>query len=176
MNAMKEIGIEKVTLNIGTGKPGSELEKGKILLQKISGLKPAETRTQKRIPGWGLRPNLVIGCKVTLRGNKAREILGTLIQAKDNKLSIRSFDSYGNFSFGIKEYLDVPTLNYIPEVGIMGFEIAVSLQRKGFRIKRRGLQKRKIPARHAIAKAEAIDFAKKNFKLTVIDSREEAEE
>ena len=176
MNIMKEITIEKVTINLGTRKPGPELEKGKLLLQKISGLKPAETRTQKRIPTWGLRPNLVIGCKVTLRGNRAKEILSTLLQAKDNKISMRSFDTYGNFSFGIKEYIEVPTLNYIPEVGIMGFEIAVSLQRKGFRIKRRGLQKRKIPMRHRISKTEAIDFTKKSFKVTITDNKGEVEE
>jgi len=172
---MKEIGIEKVTLNVGTGKPGPELEKGKILLQKISGLKPSETLTQKRIPTWGLRPNLVIGAKVTLRGEKAKEVLKTLLQAKDNRLQARSFDIHGNFSFGIKEYLDVPTLNYIPEVGIRGFEVAVSLQRKGFRIKRRSLEKRKIPKRHAISKQDAIAFARNTLKITVIE-REEAEE
>ncbi|HIH15241.1 MAG: large subunit ribosomal protein L5 [archaeon GW2011_AR17] len=175
MNIMKEIGIEKVTLNVGTGKPGPELEKGKILLQKISGLKPSETLTQKRIPTWGLRPNLVIGAKVTLRGEKAKEVLKTLLQAKDNRLQARSFDIHGNFSFGIKEYLDVPTLNYIPEVGIRGFEVAVSLQRKGFRIKRRSLEKRKIPKRHAISKQDAIAFARNTLKITVIE-REEAEE
>ena len=175
MNIMKEIGIEKVTLNVGTGKPGPELEKGKILLQKISGLKPSETLTQKSIPTWGLRPNLVIGAKVTLRGEKAKEVLKTLLQAKDNRLQARSFDIHGNFSFGIKEYLDVPTLNYIPEVGIRGFEVAVSLQRKGFRIKRRSLEKRKIPKRHAISKQDAIAFARNTLKITVIE-REEAEE
>lgn len=175
MNVMKEVGIEKVTLNVGTGKPGPELEKGKILLQKISGLKPSETKTTKRIPTWGLRPNLVIGAKVTLRGEKAKEVLKTLLQAKDNMLSARAFDSHGNFSFGIKEYLDVPTLNYIPEVGIRGFEVAVSLQRKGFRIKRRSLQKRSIPKRHAISKQEAITFAKNTLHITVVE-KEEAEE
>lgn len=175
MNSMKEIRIEKVTLNVGTGKPGPELEKGKILLQKISGIKPAETLTKKRIPTWGLRPNLVIGCKVTLRGEKAKEVLKTLLQAKDNSLSARAFDIHGNFSFGIKEYLDVPTLNYIPEVGIRGFEVAVSLQRKGFRIKRRALQKRTIPKRHAISKAEAITFAREVLKMKVVE-KEEAEE
>lgn len=172
---MKEIGIEKVTLNIGTGKPGPELEKAKILLEKISGLKPAETRTQKRIPGWGLRPNLVIGCKVTLRGKKAQEVLGMLLHAKDYSLPERSFDAFGNFSFGIKEYLDIPSLNYIPEVGILGFEIAVSLQRKGFRVKRRALRKRSIPARHAIAKGEAVAFAREKLKIVVVE-KEEAEE
>ncbi len=176
MNVMKEITIEKVTLNIGTGKPGQELEKAKILLNKISGLKPSETLTKKRIPTWGLRPNLVIGCKVTMRGQKAEEVLLNLLQAKDMRLTSRTFDIYGNFSFGIREYLDVPTLNYIPEVGIMGFEIAVSLQRKGFRIKRRALEKKKIPARHNISKVEAMEFAKKKLKIIIVDNKGEVEE
>jgi len=172
---MKEIRIEKVTLNVGTGKPGPELEKAKILLNKMTGLKPAETRTKKRIPTWGLRPNLVIGCKTTARGEKANELIKTLLQAKDNELSSRSFDKNGNFSFGIKEYLDVPTLNYIPEVGIIGFEIAVTLERKGFRVKRRSLRTRSIPSRHNISKEEGIEFAKKVLNVKIIDREEEAE-
>lgn len=172
---MKEIRIEKITLNVGTGKPGQELEKAKILLNKMTGLKPAETRTKKRIPGWGLRPNLVIGCKVTIRGEKAVELVKTLLQARDYEISSRSFDKNGNFSFGIKEYLDVPTLNYIPEVGIIGFEIAVTLERKGFRVKRRALRTRSIPARHNISKEEGIEFAKKALNVKIVDREEEAE-
>ncbi len=174
MNIMKTIEIEKITLNIGTGKPGPELEKAKILLEKISGAKPCETITKKRLPAWNLRPGLVIGCKVTIRGKKAEELLKNLLKARDNQLSSRLFDKTGNFSFGIKEYLDIPNLNYIPEVGIIGLEVAVSLQRKGFRIKRRTLKPKKIPARHSINKQNGIDFAR-TLGVTVIE-REEAEE
>ncbi|MBS3162681.1 50S ribosomal protein L5 [Candidatus Woesearchaeota archaeon] len=174
MSTMKTIEIEKITLNIGTGKPGSELEKGKILLEKISGAKPCETMTKKRLPAWNLRPGLVIGCKVTLRGKKAEELLKTLLKARDNVLPSRSFDKKGNFSFGIKEYLDIPNLNYIPEVGIIGLEVAVSLQRKGFRIKRRKLETKKIPARHDISKQDGINFAK-TLGCNVLE-KEEAEE
>lgn len=175
MNVMKEIRIEKVTLNVGTGKPGPELEKGKILLEKISGLKPSETITKKRIPGWGLRPNLVIGCKVTMRGKKAEEVLRTLLKAEDDSLSSRSFDTLGNFSFGIKEYLDVPNLNYIPEVGIIGFEVAITLERKGFRVKRRALKSRTIPKRHSISKEEGMKFAKEYLGIKIL-SKEEVDE
>mgnify|MGYP001610495365 CR=1 FL=1 len=173
---MKEIRIEKITLNVGTGKPGSDLEKAKILLNKITGLKPAETRTMKRIPGWGLRPNLVIGCKVTVRGKNAVELVQTLLKARDSEVSSRAFDKNGNFAFGIKEYLDVPTLNYIPEVGIIGFEVAVTLERKGFRVKRRSLKTRSIPARHRISKEQGIEFAKKSLGVIITDRDEEAEE
>ncbi len=83
MNTMKNIRIEKLTLNIGTGKPGPELEKAKKLLSMIAGRVAVETKTNKRIPGWGLRPGLSIGCKVTLRGEPAKELLGRLIKAQD---------------------------------------------------------------------------------------------
>ncbi len=175
MNVMKEIKIEKITLNVGAGQPGKPVEKGKMLLNKITGVKPVETRTKSgiRIPAWSLRPNLVIGCKATIRKGKAYKLLATLLEAKDNRIKLSSFDNNGNFSFGIKEYLDVPDLDYIPEVGIMGFEVAVTLERKGFRIKRRGLKKKKIPARHTISKEEAITFAKEKFNLEIVEKEEE---
>lgn len=176
MNSMKEIGIEKVTLNIGVGKPGKELEKGKILLAKITDMKPTETRTTKRIPGWSLRPNLVIGCKVTVRGERAKEVLKNLLGAKENILSHRAFDKQGNFAFGLAEYLDIPTLDYIPEVGMMGLEVSITLQRKGYRIKKRTLKARKIPQRHRITKEEAINYAKENFGVLIKEEVEEEEE
>ena len=105
---MEDIIVEKVTMNIGAGEAGDKLEKAVKLLEKISGAKPVKTKTMKRIPTWGLRPNLTIGVKVTSRGKKAEDLLKRLLQAKDNKLKLRSFDKEGNFSFGIEEYLLIP--------------------------------------------------------------------
>ena len=107
---MKTIEIEKITLNIGAGKPGPELEKGKMLLEKITGAKPCETMTKKRLPAWNLRPGLVIGCKVTLRGKEAEELLKTLLKAKDSVLNSRSFDKKGNLTYGIKEHIIFPEI------------------------------------------------------------------
>tara|TARA_Y100000310_G_scaffold330946_1_gene403609 strand:- start:569 stop:1093 length:525 start_codon:yes stop_codon:yes gene_type:complete len=173
MNSMKEIRIEKITLNIGTGKPGPELDKAKILLEKISGRKPIETKTSKRIPGWKIRPGLPIGAKVTLRGKKADEVLKNLLAANDNLLSIRSFDKKGNFAFGIPEYLEIPDMQYIPEVGIIGLEIAVTLERPGFRIKRRKFMTRTIGKKHDITKQEGIDFAKKKYLIKLKEEEDE---
>lgn len=171
---MKEIGIEKVTLNIGTGQPGPALEKAKILLKAITNRTPAETKTKKRIPGWSLRPGLTIGCKVTLRKKDAAELLKRLLAAIDNRISIRSFDKTGNFAFGVPEYLEIPKMEYIPEVGIIGLEVAVTLERPGFRIKKRSQKTKSIPLRHRITKEEAISYAKKEFKIII--KEEEAEE
>ena len=81
LNVMKEIKVAKLTLNIGAGKNEDLLKKGLILLKKLSPLVPVKTFTQKRIPGWGLRPGLAIGCKVTVRKNP-EELLKRLLVAK----------------------------------------------------------------------------------------------
>ena len=75
MNPMQVPRIEKITLNVGAGKDQARLEKGVALLKMITGIDPVKTVTAKRIPGWGLRPGLPIGCKLTLRKQKTGEIL-----------------------------------------------------------------------------------------------------
>ena len=90
-NKMQEIGIAKITLNIGAGKNEDMLKKGLILLQKLTPVKPVKTKTSRRIPGWGLRPGLAIGCKVTVRAD-AKILLKRLLVAKENILLEKNFD------------------------------------------------------------------------------------
>lgn len=158
-NLMKEIRIEKITLNIGAGKNEELLKKGLKLLNKITSTKPVETKTKKRIPGWGLRPGLAIGCKVTVRKDCA-QLLKRLVAAKDNILEQRNFDNQGNFSFGIPEYIDIAGLEYDPDLRIMGLEAAVTLERPGFRVRKRTLKTAPVGKNHRISKEEAISFAK----------------
>jgi large subunit ribosomal protein L5 len=168
VNVMRQIKISKITLNIGAGKSTDKLEKGVKLLKAITGINPVKTTTNKRIPGWGLRPGLPIGCKLTLRDDSSIELLKRLIQSRANKLAASQFDNEGNVAFGIPEYIDIPGVNYDPAIGIMGLEVCVTLERPGFRIKKRKIMKRKIPASHRITKEEAIDFMKDKFGITVI--------
>ena len=167
MNAMRSIKIEKVTLNIGAGKDQSKLEKGLILLNAIAQATPVKTITNKRIQEWGLRPGLPIGCKLTLRKEKAVKILPRLLEAIEHKLAARQFDENGNVAFGIHEYIEIPGVKYDPKIGIMGLEVCVTLERPGYRIKRRRLMARKIPTRHRIKKEEAIEFMTKNFNISL---------
>ncbi|MEK6907510.1 MAG: 50S ribosomal protein L5 [Nanoarchaeota archaeon] len=172
-NKMRQIKIEKVTLNIGVGEAGDKLNKAKKILEKLTDAKAVETITMKRIPAWGVRPKLPIGCKITLRGKKAEEILSRLFKAVDNKIDEKKFDNTGNLSFGIPEYIDIPNLEYDPSVGIIGLETAVTLERPGFRIKRKRIKKRKISHSHLISKEEAKEFIKSKFNVDV--TREEVE-
>jgi len=156
-NRMQEIRIEKVTLNIGAGKNEDQLKKGLKLLEKLTQSTPVKTATRKRIPGWGLRPGLIIGCKVTRRKN-AEELLKRLLTAKKNILSADSVDKQGNFSFGIPEYIDIPGLEYDPELKILGLEVAVTLERPGFSLKRRKIKPGRVGKGHRIRKEDALRF------------------
>ena len=167
MNRMKEVKIEKVTLNIGAGNDQNMLKKGLKLLETITGANPIKTITNKRIPGWGIRPGLPIGCKVTLRKQKAIDILNNLLKAKEDILSEKQFDENGNVSFGVPEYIDIPGVKYDPDIGIVGLEVCVTLERAGYRVKRRKICKRKVHKKHKVTKEEAIQFFEKNFKVKV---------
>ena len=166
-NKMRQIKIEKITLNIGTGMPGEALEKALKLLNKIAQNKPVSTKTKKRIPTWGVRPGLEIGAKVNVRGRKAEEILTNLLKAKSNILKESNFDTTGNFSFGIAEYIDIPGIEYDSSIGIIGFEIAVTLMRPGFRIRSRQRKSRSVPKKHKITKEDAMKFMKEKFKVVI---------
>lgn len=167
MNPMKNIKIEKITLNIGAGKDQARLEKGVALLGVIGNAIPIKTKTSKRIQEWGLRPGLPIGCKVTLRKHKALSLLPRLFEAVELKLNEKQFDDNGNLAFGIHEYIEIPGIKYDPKIGIMGLEVCVTLERNGYRIKKRRLNARKIPMRHRITKQEAIEFMTRNFDVKV---------
>jgi len=164
---MKDITIEKVTLNIGIGEAGEKVEKAAKLLAAITGRKVVKTKTMKRIPVWNLRPKLTIGCKVTLRGKEAEVLLKRLFKAISNRLTARNFDNLGNFAFGVREYIDIPEVNYDPTMGIIGLEAAVTLQRPGFRVKKRKTKKAKIGKKHLITKEEAIAYIQKEFGVEV---------
>lgn len=165
MNVMKEIKVEKVTLNIGTGKPGPELEKALKLLAAITGKKPVEAKSVKRIPTWGVRPGLSIGAKITVRGKDAEELLKRVLQAIDFKMPFYKIAKDGNFAFGIKEYIDIPGMKYDMDIGMLGLEAAVTLRRAGFRIKKRKLRPRKIPARHRISKEDTKKYLQEKYNM-----------
>ena len=167
MNKMKEIRIEKLTLNMGMGEAGDKLKKAVKLLSTVSNKKPVLTKSYKRIPTWGVRPGLELGAKVSIRGENAKKMLERLFKAIDNRIKATSFDKYGNFSFGVKEYIDIPEVEYDPDIGIIGFEVAVTLERPGYRVKKRKYNKSKLGKNHVITKNEAIDYVQNNFGIKV---------
>lgn len=169
MSVMKNIRIEKVTLNIGSGKDQNKLDKGMKVLKSITGIDSVKTLSKKRIAAWGIRIGLPIGCKITLRKEQALALLPRVLEAKDFNLKPNQFDNAGNVSFGIAEYIDIKDAKYDPQIGILGLQVCITLERPGFRINRRKIQKKKIPHKHRITKEEAMEFMASNFKVNVVE-------
>lgn len=168
INPMEAPRIEKVVVNMAVGESGERLGKAETLLGRLTNRKPVRTVSTHKIPTWQLKKGDPIGCKVTLRGEEAVDFLKRGFAAKENQLKASSFDNRGNFSFGIHEYIDIPGIKYDPEIGIFGMDITVTMERPGYRIKRRRLEKKKIPVRHVLTKDESMDFVKKKFNITFI--------
>jgi len=165
-NPMREIKIEKVTLNIGCGSDQDKLKRAQKLLQSLTDQKPVITRTKRRTT-FGMPQKKAIGVKVTLRKDKAVNFLKDVLQAVDNELKENQING-DNFSIGIKEYIDLPKANYDPDVGIIGMDVCVTLERPGYRVKKRKNKKSKIGKRHVITKNETIEWLKNKFGVNVI--------
>ena len=169
-NPMREIKIEKVTINVGVGEAGDKLEKAKTLIEGIFNTKVVKTVAKDRIPTWGLRLGLPIGIKTTIRGEAAVTLLKRLFIANENRVKPSQFDNEGNLSFGIREYIHIPDVKYDPALGITGMDVCITLKRKGgFRTRRRSYQNTPVGKSHRITKEESIEFFKKKFGIEVAE-------
>ena len=167
-NPMLKPMIEKVTVNMSVGKSGGPLEQAVTIISQLTNQKPSKRKAKKTIREFGIRKGESIACLVTLRGENAKEFLRKAFSAVENKLSKYCFDRQGNFSFGIKEHIDIPGTKYSPELGIHGMDVSVSLGRAGYRVKRRHRVKTKIGKNHILSSQEAILFIKDEFDVEIL--------
>ncbi|MAH49454.1 50S ribosomal protein L5 [Candidatus Pacearchaeota archaeon] len=166
-NGMRIVKLDKVVLNIG----GTEdkLDKGFKLLQVLSGKKPVKVKAVKRIPAWNVRQGLEVGTKVTLRGKDAEDILKKLLPAIDNTLKEKQIQN-NFFSFGIHEYIEIPGVEYIREVGIMGFEVTAVFARAGKSVEKKKIKKGK--AKRLVVTSKEIEiFMEQKFKTKILTKR-----
>lgn len=163
-SVMRKIKIEKIVLSVGG--IGEHLEKGFKIIEILTGKKPAKMRTKKRIPSLEIRPNLEVGAVSTIRKN-LEEFLKKMLAAIDNNLK-KSQISENNFSFGIKEYLEIPGIEYQREIGIVGLDVTVVFKRAGRRVRLKKIKKGKISRRQKITKEEIIKFMEENFQTKFV--------
>lgn len=164
---MKRIYLEKVVLNMGIGRSGDAVETGRRCLEQITGKKPNTRAAKKTYRDWGVRKGEPIGVAVTVRGNDAVILLKRLLDAKANTINGRSFDDFGNVSFGIREHIDIPDVKYDPQIGILGMEAAVALARPGYSIRKRSKHKASVGKGHVITKEEAKNYMKAEFGVSI---------
>ena len=128
--------LKKIIINRGLGLAAQNtniLKKNIEEFEKITGQKPIITRSKKAIAGFKIREDMELGLSVTLRGKKMYAFLTKLIfftfaQIRDFRgLSLRNFDKAGNYTFGLKEQLIFPEINYDDVDQIQGFTINIVL-------------------------------------------------
>lgn len=164
-NKMRDIYLDKVTVNVcvGNDKPG--MVKAEKLLKNLTGKTPVKNVAKRRMATWQIRPGLPIGYKVTLRGEDANKFLQWVLDSKEKQIKASSLDTYGNFSVGFQEYLELNGSKYDADIGIMGFEVMATFKRPGFRIKLRDIKPARVPKRHKVTQEEVISYLKEHFKV-----------
>ncbi len=163
-NKMRIIKMEKVILSAGA--VSENLEKAVKLLSRLTGKKVIKTQSAKRIPTWGVRPKLEVGCKVTLRGEEAEKMLKRLFLAIDNQIKKKQI-APNHFSFGIKEYIEIPDIEYQRDIGIIGFNATVDFIRAGVRVKRRKIKTGMMPRKQDVTVEEIKEYLTKNYGVKV---------
>jgi len=166
-NPMRTIKLAKVTVHIAVGKSGEMLEKARKVLEDITGQKTCTRQAKRTVKEFAIREGEPIACLTTLRGEKANDFLKRGLEAVSNTLKGSSFDENGNFAFGVKEHIEIPGTKYQPELGIFGMDIVGSLERPGYRVKRRRIRPSKIGKSHRVNREDAIKFVSDKFGVQV---------
>jgi large subunit ribosomal protein L5 len=138
-NPMSLPKIKKITINMGVGAASQDkkaLDGAVSDLGLISGQKPMVTNARKSVASFKIREGWPIGCKVTLRGKRMNDFLVRLIniaipRIRDFRgLSPKSFDGFGNYTFGLKEQIVFPEINYDAVDRLRGMDITVTTSTK----------------------------------------------
>jgi len=142
--------LKKIKINRGLGLAAQNtnvLKKNIEEFENITGQKPIITRSKKAIAGFKIREDMELGLSVTLRGEKMYAFLTKLLfftfaQIRDFRgLSLRSFDKAGNYSFGLKEQLIFPEVNYDDVDQARGFTINIVLEHSSPKYKAKSMDK-----------------------------------
>lgn len=138
-NVMQVPKITKISINMGVGESVGDkkiLDFAVADMQKIVGQKPVVTLARKSIAGFKIREGWPIGCKVTLRRHRMYEFLERLVKIaipriRDFRgLSPKSFDGFGNYTFGLKEQIVFPEIDYDKIDKLRGMDITINTNAK----------------------------------------------
>jgi large subunit ribosomal protein L5 len=164
-NPMQRPRIAKVVVNMSIGKSGEILQNAMKVFQQLTDQTPYTRKAKKTIREWGITRGTPIACVGTLRGEKATDFLKKGFDALRNKLSKSTFDSNGNFSFGIREHIELPGVRYDPNLGIFGMDVCVTMERPGYHVKKRRKCKAKVGRRQRITPSDSMEYIKEVFNI-----------
>ena len=164
--------IEKITLNIGLGNAKNDskaLQAALDELMLITGQKPIVTKAKKDVSNFKIRKGFPVGCKVTLRKNYMYEFLERLCavalpRTRDFRgLSNKSFDGQGNYSFGIKEQVVFPEINYDKVDTIRGMDVIITTSSDSDEISYEMLRAMGLPIKEKSTQTEEVPIEEDNL-------------
>ena len=167
-NAMRKVLCDKLVINIAVGESGDRLTKAVRVLQQLSDQTPVENYARYTVRTFGIRRNEKIACHVTVRGEKAMDLIERGLKITDYmyEISAKHFSASGNFGFGVNEHIDLG-LKYDPATGIYGMDFYVVLKRAGYNVATKKAKRGRIAPSHRVTREDAMEWVRQTFNADI---------
>merc|ERR1712196_112733 len=165
-NAMRKVLCDKLIINIAVGESGDRLTKAVRVLQQLSDQTPVENTARYTVRTFGIRRNEKIACHVTVRGDKAMDLIERGLKITDYEISAKHFSESGNFGFGVNEHIDLG-LKYDPQTGIYGMDFYIVLKRPGSNVPKKKAKRGRMGVSHRVTKEDAMEWVRQTFNADI---------
>merc|ERR1712118_642745 len=165
-NVMRRVMCDKLVINIAVGESGDRLTKAIRVLQQLSDQTPVENTARYTVRTFGIRRNEKIACHVTVRGEKATDLIERGLKIADYEICAKHFSESGNFGFGVNEHIDLG-LKYDPATGIYGMDFYVVLKRPGMCVAKKKRKRGRLAQSHRVTKEDAMEWVRQTFNAEI---------